>query len=215
MRTLVSVLFLFLVSSTSVFAEDIRLCSSLGDKGIETLQWSLGIIEKKLPKVPPAEAKALDELEARFNSQGLDGVVSPDIKRDLRAAEERGYYYLRIARMRLKDAQVGAAYILVSAESAAKYSADHGKWPHIFYPAQYHDPEAVKLEHATHEFGALESMEIALTEFLLKDEQQKTPLMSSQARNDLWSRSGGYVALLGSYAACKLNGVVTAQRATR
>jgi hypothetical protein len=139
MRTLVSVLFLFLVSSTSVFAEDIRLCSSLGDEGIETLQWSLGIIDQKLPKVPPAEAKALDELEARFNSQGLDGVVSPDIKRDLRAAEERGYYYLRIARMRLREAQVGAAYILVSAESAAKYSADE-QLPGLLSPMARRDP---------------------------------------------------------------------------
>jgi hypothetical protein len=115
---------------TSLFAEDLRVCGSLGDKGIEILQWSLGIIDQKLPKVPSAEAKALDELEARFNSQGLDGVVSPEIKRDLHAAQERGFYYLQIARMRLKEAQVGAAYILVSAESAAKYSADHG---HTFF----------------------------------------------------------------------------------
>jgi hypothetical protein len=207
-----ALLFLLLIApSTSLFSEDLRVCGSLGDKGIETLQWSLGIIDQKLPKVPSAEAKALDELDVRFNSQGLDGVVSPDIKRDLHAAQERGFYYLQIARMRLKEAQVGAEYILVSAESAAGYSAKHEKWPRI-HKAQYQDPEAVKLEHATYEFGALERLEIALIEFLLRDEHQKTPLLSAASRNDLWSRSGGYVALLGSYAACKLNGVVTGQK---
>ena len=142
-------LLLLIAPPTSLFAEDLRVCGSLGDKGIETLQWTLGIIDQKLPKVPPAEAKALDELEARFNSQGLDGVVSPDLERDLHAARERGFYYLQIARIHLKEAQVGAEYILVSAQSAAEYSANHRKWPHIFYPAQYQDPEAVKLEHAT------------------------------------------------------------------
>jgi phosphoribosylaminoimidazole-succinocarboxamide synthase len=73
----------------------------------------------------------------------------------------------------------------------------------------------VKLEHATYGFGAIESMEIALIEFLLKDEQRKAPLMSPQSRNDLLSRSSGYVALLGSYAACKLNGVVTKQETSQ
>jgi hypothetical protein len=141
-----------------------------GDKWIVTLQWSLGIIDRELPAVPPAEAKALDDLEARFNSQGLDGVPSPDIERDL-----------------------------------------HGKWPHSL-SAQYQDPEAVKVEHATYEFGALERFEIALTEFLLTDEQRKTPLLSPSARNDTLSRSSGYVALLGSYAACKLNGVMSGQK---
>ena len=89
-----SALLLLIAPPTSLFAEDLRVCDSLGDKGIETLQWSLGIIDQKLPKVPPAEAKALDELEARFNSQGLDGVPSPDLERDLRAARERGVYFV-------------------------------------------------------------------------------------------------------------------------
>jgi hypothetical protein len=206
-------LLLLIAPFTSLFAEDLRVCGSLGDEGIEILQWSLGIIDQKLPKVPPAEAKALDELEARFNSQGLDGVPSPEIERDVHAAQERGFYYLQFARIHLKEAQVGAEYILVSAKSAAEYSANHGKWPRI-HTAQYQDPEAVKLEHATYEFGALEGLEIALIEFLLKDEQLKVPLLSPQSRNDLLSRSSGYVALLGSYAACKLNGVVSGQKSS-
>jgi hypothetical protein len=215
MRALVSVFFLFLVSSKSVFAEDIRLCSSLGDKGIETLQWSLGIIDERLPKVPPQEVKALDELEARTLSLGLDGVEPPELLQARRDAKERGYYYLRRARLRLKEAQDGAGYILVNAQSAAAYSASHGKWPHIFYPAQYEDAEAVKLEHASYELGALERMELALTEFLLEDEQRKDPLLSPASNADIYSRSSGYVALLGSYVSCKLNGVITAKKATR
>jgi hypothetical protein len=103
----------------------------------------------------PAEAKARDDLEARFNSR-----------------------------------------------------------PHSLL-AQYQDPEAVKLEHATYEFGAVERFEITLTEFLLTDEQRKTPLLSPSARNDTLSRSSGHVALLDSYAACKLNGVVTETNAAK
>jgi len=103
----------------------------------------------------------------------------------------------------------------VNAQSAAAYSASHGKWPHIFYPAQYEDAEAVKLEHASYELGALERMELALTEFLLEDEQRKDPLLSPASNADIYSRSSGYVALLGSYVSCKLNGVITAKKATR
>jgi hypothetical protein len=55
------------------------------------------------------------------------------------------------------------------------------------------DPEAAKLEHATYEVGALERLEVALTEFLLKDEQLRVPLLSAAARNDLLCRSGGFV----------------------
>jgi hypothetical protein len=62
---------------------------------------------------------------------------------------------------------------------------------------------------------ALESFEITLTEFLLKDEQRKAPLLSSTSRSDLLSRSSAYAALLGSYASCKLNGVATGQKASQ
>jgi hypothetical protein len=161
----------------------------------------------RIAQSPTSRSESTDELETRFNSQGLDGVPSPAIERDLHAARERGYYYLRMARRRLKEAQVGAGYILVSAESAAQYSANHGNWPHT-RSAQYQDPEAVKLERATNELGALENLEIALIE----DEQRKAPLLSSASRNDLLSRSSGYVALLSSYAACKLNGVVSGKK---
>jgi hypothetical protein len=41
----------------------------------------------------------------------------------------------------------------------------------------HQDPESVKPEHATYEFGALERFEIALTEFLLKDEKLKNAVV--------------------------------------
>ncbi len=104
-------LLLLIAPPTSLFAEDLRVCDSLGDKGIETLQWSLGIIDQKLPKVPPMASHRPTSSEI-CAPQGNGGFT----------------------------------------------------------------------------------------------------LLSSASRNDLLSRSGGYVALLGSYARCKLNGVLTGQK---
>jgi phosphoribosylaminoimidazole-succinocarboxamide synthase len=57
----------------------------------------------------------------------------------------------------------------------------------------------VKLEHPRYEFGAVEGLEIALIELLLKDEQLKVPLLSPQSRNDQ-VRSGDRSAAFDSWA---------------
>ena len=203
MRAVLTFLLLAILHPSPLFAAD--LCGPLGDKGIDTLIWSLGIIDERLPTVPKEEAQALSELEERTKSIGLDGVESADVVQARRAAQERGYYYLRIVRLRLKEAQAGASRILGNSKSDEKTPAQHGTQAD---PSFDDLPEALKLERASREFGALERMEIALTEFVLKDENLKRPLLSPKSRDDLLGRSSGYVALLGSYVRCKLAGVM-------
>jgi hypothetical protein len=131
-------------------------------------------------------------LRDRGLKAGLDARDLAGAAQAFHEAEGRRYYYLQSVRFRLKEAQDAVGYILVDAKSSAAYTASHHNWPHRSYQPRYDDAEAVKLEHASYVFGTLEKMELALNEFLLKDELRSDALLSPTSRAELSGRSSGY-----------------------
>jgi hypothetical protein len=139
---------------------------------------------------------------------GLDGIDPANAEKTFKKLKANLYYYLQRARTAIKSARAAVGIILVDSKSLSRDQYIGLGFPHWFYDEEYEDADAVKLDHAGWALSAIESMELALAEFLLKDAQAKQPLLAATARQGLDGSSSGFVANLGMYMQCKLADVM-------
>ena len=188
-------------------------CSLNDDPSIAVIIQNLDRLATLLPPIPDQQNKALQALENQVLIAGLDAHDPAGAARAVNDQTNNPYYYLRRARIALKRARGAVSIVLIDPQSLNEDKYIGTGFPNRFYQNEYADTDAVKLDHAAYALGPVEAMELAVVEFLQRDERQIPPLVQPSDRTEIERISSGYTAMLGMYVQCKLSDVTAHHKA--
>jgi hypothetical protein len=197
--------FLLLVPSVSL-AND-PFCSLSSDQSILIIVRQFDRLAELLPSVPKEQNQAMAEQERLGLTLGLDARDPAGSGKAFDTLTNNPYYYLRGLRGALKRARDAVSIILLDAKSLRADKYIGLGFPIRFYQEEYADTDAVKLDHAGFAVGPVAALEIAIGEYLLRDQQLSHPNLAPATRGEIESLASGYTANLGRYMQCKMSDV--------
>lgn len=185
-------------------------CGIYDDRTVPGIILHLDRLDSLLPSVPAQQEQLMANAERRGLAGALDALDPVEAGKAFNELQSNPYYHLRRTKNALKRARDAMDIVLVDAKTLRRDNKFRGVgFPYRFYEDDKDaNAEAVKLDHAAFVFSVLEQMEIELSDFIHIDGAEIHGLVSDETRNDIKADSSGYVAELGSYAQCKLAGVI-------